>query len=263
MGETKGFFYPRTRSGKASVVPAPPWDYSGNILTIEFRTHPDAVAALLPEPLGLVQDDPGAVSITFAEWQSCGQTREELLDPVRAQYMEAYVGTRCEFEGRVFSRTAFIWVDSDAAFVRGLQQGYPKKFGSVWMTRFYSQLQGSPALAAGGRMGATLTVADRRLAETVVTLTAPTSDTGFVNSHTLAHHRYLPAVDAAGDVHAELIEVDAAMSFGQVWAADVDTLSFFDSPTEELSSLTVLDIISATYQEVGMTFSGAKTLWRG
>ena len=48
--ELRGFFYPRTATGRASLLPAPPWYYSGDLLTVEYRTDPARVAALLPEP---------------------------------------------------------------------------------------------------------------------------------------------------------------------------------------------------------------------
>ena len=38
---------------------------------------------------------PGAVAIIWADWQSCSDRGEELLDPVRSQYKEAFVVVRC------------------------------------------------------------------------------------------------------------------------------------------------------------------------
>ncbi len=50
MADVQGFFYPRTETGRASLIPAPPWFYSGDLLTVEYRTDPANVAALLPAP---------------------------------------------------------------------------------------------------------------------------------------------------------------------------------------------------------------------
>ena len=94
MHEVNGFLYPRTGSGAASLIPSPPWYYSGDLLTVEYRTDPAKVAALLPAPLELALEDPGAVALIWADWQSCSSTREELLDPVRSQYKEAFVVVR-------------------------------------------------------------------------------------------------------------------------------------------------------------------------
>ena len=41
----QGFFYPRTTSGASSLLPNPPWYYSGDLLTVEYRTDPERVAA--------------------------------------------------------------------------------------------------------------------------------------------------------------------------------------------------------------------------
>ena len=111
MTEVKGFFYPRTAGGRSSLIPSPPWYYSGDLLTVEYRTDPARVAELLPAPLELAEEDPGAVALIWADWQSCSSSREELLDPVRAQYKEAFVVVRCSFQSQSYSRCVYIWVD--------------------------------------------------------------------------------------------------------------------------------------------------------
>ena len=78
---------------------------------------------------------PGAVALIWADWQSCGDARDELLDPVRSQYKECFTVVRCRFRGETYSRCVQIWVDKDFALARGWFQGYPKKLGSIWMTR--------------------------------------------------------------------------------------------------------------------------------
>jgi len=40
-------------------VPPPPWHYSGDVLTAEYRTDPANVAALLPDGVDLAPEDPG------------------------------------------------------------------------------------------------------------------------------------------------------------------------------------------------------------
>ena len=58
MTEVKGFFYPRTAGGRSSLIPSPPWYYSGDLLTVEYRTDPARVAELLPAPLELADGGP-------------------------------------------------------------------------------------------------------------------------------------------------------------------------------------------------------------
>jgi acetoacetate decarboxylase len=260
----KGFFYPRTASGSSSLIPRPPWYYSGDLLTVEYRTDPARVAELLPPPLELAPVDPGAVALIWADWQSCSSTREELLDPVRSQYKEAFVVVRCGYRGQVFSRCVHIWVDQDFAIARGIHQGYPKKLGSMWQTRPHPFGQAAPRIAPGGMFGATLAAADRRLAEAVLTLRAPSESNGFVNGHPMAHHRVLPGIerDAPGDAFAELISSGAA-SFegGPAWSGDAG-LRLFESPTEELARLRVDEIIGGYYRQVGVVWNGGSTLER-
>src|SRR5262245_31107713 len=59
MAELQGFMFPRSATGSASLLPPPPWHYSGTMLTLEYRTDPAAVAELLPAPLAPADDDPG------------------------------------------------------------------------------------------------------------------------------------------------------------------------------------------------------------
>ncbi len=263
MTSVRGFFHPKTGTGASSLVPSPPWYYSGDLLTVEYRTNPDRVAELLPEPLELAEDDPGAVALIWADWQSCGETRDELLDPVRAQYKEAFVVVRCRYQGQTYSRCVYIWVDKDFAIARGFHQGYPKKLGSIHLTRPHPYGP-APRLATGARFGATLAAADRRLAQTVVTLREPSETNGFVNAHPMAHHRWLPSIEKGKALALDELIATGAASFegGQPWAADAD-LELFEAPTEELARLTVREPIGAYYRQVGVCWDGGTLLEAG
>ncbi len=263
MAALNGFFYPRTGLGTAGVVPSPPWYYSGDLLTVEYRTDPARVKELLPEPLELAEEDPGAVALIWADWQSCSGSREELLDPVRAQYKEAFVVVRCSFQGTTYSRCVYIWVDKDFAIARGIHQGYPKKLGSMWQTRPHPFSQGAPQIGPGGVFGATLAAGDRRLAEAVLTITGESDTNGFVNGHAMAHHRILPGIEAGSpDAYNELISsAGAEFERGQAWTGDVD-VRLFSSPTEELDRLTVDEIIGGYYCQVGVVWNGGHSLAR-
>ncbi len=261
MTEVKGFFFPRTASGQSSLIPSPPWFYSGDLLTVEYRTDPARVAELLPAPLSLAAEDPGAVALIWADWQSCSSSREELLDPVRSQYKEAFVVVRCSFEGRTYSRCVYIWVDKDFAIGRGIHQGYPKKLGSMWQTRPHAFGHAAPKIAPGGVFGATLAAGDRRLAEAALTLREESPHNGFVNGHPMAHHRVFPGIAKdAPDAYAELIESGASeVAAGPAWTGDVE-VRLFDSPTEELSRLSVDEIIGGYYRQVGVVWDGGRSL---
>ena len=48
MPELQGFAPPYTPSGRSALIPPPPWFYSGDLLTVEYRTDPEKVRAILP-----------------------------------------------------------------------------------------------------------------------------------------------------------------------------------------------------------------------
>ena len=80
-------------------------------------------------------EDPGRAAALFVDWQSCTDSRDELLDPARSQYKEFFIVVNAVLDGEHVTTCPYIWVDRDFALVRGWIQGFPKKLGSVWMTR--------------------------------------------------------------------------------------------------------------------------------
>lgn len=110
----KGFPHPRTPTGRASVTAGPPWHYAGDLITIEYRTDPGKVAALLPEPPAA--DDPGAVALIWADWRACSDGGKALLDPVRSQHKECFVVVRCQFAGRTYSRCVRVHLGGQGLF---------------------------------------------------------------------------------------------------------------------------------------------------
>ena len=56
--------------------------------------------------------------------------------------------------------------------MRGWIQGFPKKLGSIWMTRTFGLgTLADPAVAGGSTFGGTMAANDRRLLEATVKLT--------------------------------------------------------------------------------------------
>jgi acetoacetate decarboxylase len=258
MTELHGFFPPLTPTGKSSLMPKMPWYYSGTLLTVEYRTDPANVRAILPPELDLADDDPGAVAFIWADWQSCSEGGAELLDPVRSQYLEAFVVVRCQYEGVTYSRCVAIWVTKDFAIARGWFQGYPKKLGNIAVTRIFNHGKASPRLENGAQLGASVSAYDHRLASAVVTLREPAETNGFVNGHKMLHSRFMPSITPGlGNSLDQLIAmggVDADL--GQPWKGDAE-LHLSDSQWDELDSiLPVKEIIAGYYREVGVTFNG-------
>ena|SRR5688572_20997213 len=88
--------------------------------------------------------------------------------------------------------------------MRGLIQGWPKQFGTVWMTRAALPSKAAPMEAAGGTFGATLSVRDRRVVEAGVTLRNTTERRPSPTFAGAVNLRYFPEL-AAGKHDEPLI----------------------------------------------------------
>ena len=127
--------------------------------------------------------DPGRCAAVFADWQSCSEHGGELTDPSRSQYKEVFLVVNALLDGEEVTTCPFIWVDRDFALTRGWLQGFPKKLGSIWITRTFGlESPADPGVRAGATFGGTCAAYERRVAEATVTLerlseTGPTQTT--------------------------------------------------------------------------------------
>ncbi|WP_433964646.1 acetoacetate decarboxylase family protein [Tunturiibacter gelidiferens] len=151
----KGFNYPLTPKGKPTLSPSPHWYYSADFLNIEFQSDPAAAAAVLsPDPKA-----EGHGNAFFYGWQFTG-ANEDYLDSARYQYREFFL-VDALFEGKPVAYFPYILVDNDAAIARGWTQGYPKRPGQVFHTRYHAATgKAGPALAPGSKFAGSLTASD-------------------------------------------------------------------------------------------------------
>jgi acetoacetate decarboxylase len=252
----KGYSIPLSPDGRASLVPPPPWHYSGDFLTVEFRAKPAAVAALLPPELE-PSDDPGMMAITFADWQSCSDDRHELVDPIQSQYKECFFIVACKYQGQPASRCVYIWVDKDFAMYRGYIQGFPKKLGSIHMTRTYPVGKATPQIAPGGRFGATCAANDRQICRAVVTLHEPSESGSRVTNPPMYNSRHFPAYDGT---RPDVFELVRSGGFDRevtaIWEGDAE-LTIYDDTLEDLRALKPVEVLR------GYRFSFAYTVHGG
>ena len=152
----QGYTIPRTTTGKASLVPPPPWHYVGDFLVVDYWADPDACTRC-SRPGWTRIPDPGRCAAVFADWQSCSEGGDELIDPIRSHYREFFIVVNALLDGEEVTTCPFIWVDQDFALARGWIQGFPKKLGSIWMTRTFGlDVAADPGLKPGGRHGGDL-----------------------------------------------------------------------------------------------------------
>ena len=115
-------------------MPPPPWHFSGDALGIDFRADPAAVAAVLPaglEPLG----DGSARSCSATGRRRPTPTRGSSPTPPGASTARPTSRCNATLDGTKVARVPYIWVDNDLSFARGHIQGFPKKMGTIAITR--------------------------------------------------------------------------------------------------------------------------------
>jgi acetoacetate decarboxylase len=239
----KGFHYPLTPKGKSTLNPAPPWYYSADFLSVEFWADASAVTALLPPGLEPDRSANGHAAAFFYDWQFSGEN-EEYLDPARYQYREFFILLDALFDGKPVSYCPYIYVDNDAAIARGWSQGYPKRLGQVFQTRYYAATgKAGPPLAAGSKFAGSVTASGRRLAEAVVTLKAPIKDPSMLVQKPVVNLLHVPrlAADKQGQpfVHELVENVPHDVKIEQAWIGE-GLLKLPVVDAEEISDLAPL-----------------------
>ena len=216
----QGYSLPRTATGRASLVPPPPWHYVGDFLVVDYWADPDAVRALLPPGLDPHPD-----------------TGDELVDPIRSHYREFFIVVNALLDGEEVTTCPFIWVDQDFALARGWIQGFPKKLGSIWMTRTFGlDVPADPGLEPGGRHGATCSARGRAIAEMTVTLEEETEDGPRHNAPPIVNVRHFPRLAAGRHDDPQVHELVRAVSrdrAGSAVMAGPATLTLHSAPFEE------------------------------
>jgi acetoacetate decarboxylase len=236
----RGYSLPRSPEGRASLVPAPPWHYVGDFLVLEYWAAPQAVEAVLPPGLE-PHPDPGRCAALFVDWQSCSDSGQELEDPVRGQYREFFVVVNALLDGKPVTTCPYIWVDRDFALARGWVQGFPKKLGSIHLTRHFAvRSNAGPELAAGGRFAGTLAANDRRLAFGVLTLERESAEGPTHNDPPLVNVRHFPRLGAGEHGEPAVHELVRARSRDRssstIWEGSAE-LELYPAPHEELAAL--------------------------
>jgi acetoacetate decarboxylase len=240
----KGYMTPRTPRGISSLAPQPPWHYACTALAVEFSADAAKVAAFLPQ--GLESDKSGRCAVYFAEWQFATDEGEEYLDPVRSQYKETIFLISAAYRGEPVAYCPFIFVDQDVSLMRGLAQGWPKQFGTVWITKAVAlPSKAGPMEQSEGKFGATLSVRDRRIAEARVTLRETTDQRPSPTFARGVNVRYFPDLSAGRHdrplVH-DLVQLKSRdVQFTTIWRGDA-ALRLFEHPHLEVADLTPIAV---------------------
>lgn len=223
---TKAFSVPLTPQGQSALATMPPWHYSSDCIAVEFWADPAAIASLLPPGLAADENSGGRAFIWFLDWQFTG-SNDELTDPARYQYREAFVVVEAMFEAMPVNYCPYIFVDNDAALARGWAQGFPKKLGSVFQTRSFA----APSLAAaplvkGSRFGASVAAHGERLATVRIQLEEKVENPATVFNRPTTMRRYFPQLTAGRQETPAVDELTLSLTddlaIVDVWAGSAE-----------------------------------------
>ena len=154
-------------------------------------------------------------------------SNDELTDPARYQYREAFALVEAVFAGAPVNYCPFIFVDNDAAIARGWAQGFPKKLASVYQTRTFSaaSLAAAP-LAKGSRFGASVSAHGERLATARIQLEGKVDDPSSVFNRPTVMRRYFPQLAAGHQTKPPVDELTMSLTddlaIVDVWAASAE-----------------------------------------
>jgi acetoacetate decarboxylase len=145
--------------------------------------------------------------------------------------------------------------------LRGWIQGYPKKLGSIWMSRPITVGKAGPRLARGETLAATIAANDRRLVDATLALEGVTDRGGDVNAYPMHHTRLFPSLDFTRPPSVnELVTMRSYdVETGDLWMGEPD-VRLHSSPVEEFDLLAPKEFLKGYYQSVGFTFGVGEVL---
>jgi hypothetical protein len=222
----EAFSVPITPQGRSALATMPPWHYSSDCIAVEYWADPGAIEALLPPGLTADKQSEGRAFFWFLDWQFTASD-DELTDPARYQYREAFVLVEAVFDGTPVSYCPFIFVDNDAAIARGWAQGFPKKLASVFQTRSFSAPSPAAApLAKGSRFGASVAAHGERLATARIQLEENIATPSTVFNRPTTMRRHFPQLAAGRQerppVHELTMSLTDNLAIVDLWAGSAE-----------------------------------------
>ncbi|KAA1003548.1 acetoacetate decarboxylase [Paraburkholderia panacisoli] len=261
----KQYAVPLSPRGLSSIAPPPPWHYAGDFILVEFWADPAAAAAVLPKGLTADPASPGHATALFIDWQFTAGD-DEMLDPARYQYREFFILIDALHDGKPVSYCPYIFVDNDSAMMRGLIQGFPKRYGQVHQTRTFAARSAAAApVAAGTRFAATASAAGQRLARAEVKLESAVEDVSKLSlaGRPVVNLRYFPRL-AAGQhempaVNELVLSIMDNAQIADVWTGE-GKLSLPLAEGEEISDLAPVRVGAGFRGSMAYSVTDLKTL---
>jgi acetoacetate decarboxylase len=225
--------------------------YVGHVIYIMFKTDPQVLQWLVPEPL-----KPNPDGLAFAKLYQLKRRRldSKFREPAFSQYNEIVIATAVEYEGHIGHYNLFMWVTRDWAMWKGREViGWPKKIADI---DFTLHIPGEAELIAGDASADTdLVCTASRYGHRIIDSRISFGDVKdvpplppFDRVYTV---RYLPSVEVTGKATAQLVEIRVRNTRSGALLAGKGTLQFHDCPDEDLEILQPREVLGAYYYSTG------------
>lgn len=264
-----GFTRPFSPEGRASMVPAFPWKFAGDLLLIHFKTDPDALNAFLPKEL-TPSDRPGEAFL-WSPHLRCYPTGLDpaTLNPARTHYDVAVIGIPCQFKGENTMLSAFQWCNRDWLVTLSWFLGSCSKLVDIEQSGTHPLL-GTVGSPQTGEFGTTYRRTATRFGDRILDMSFTPNEAiefadleFYIRNLPLTCERHIPdlAVPPVGKpaLHdlTQMVMEDA--TFGQPIKGSA-TLKFGDSDNEELLPIQPTEVIAGYWLPMGFNLMGIKII---
>ena len=261
-----GYTRPFSPLGAATAVPALPWRFAGDLLLIHFRADPNALAALLPEPLvpGPHPDE----AFLWSPRLACHPVEVDpsALHPARTHYNVAVVGVPCLAWGERRMFSAFQWSDRDWLVILSWFLGSCSKLAVIEESAVHPLLPGADGEDGGMQIARTVSRNGEQIMRMEFAPQAPVAldELSFYTEHLpLICLRHVPDchVPPLGRplVHdlTEMVMTEAR--FGQAQRGRA-TLRFRAADNEEMLPLQPREVLGGYRLPMGFALQGVRIL---
>ena len=248
-----GQSWPRTASGRSSLVEPLPHHISCDALHVTFRADPDRIAHFLPQGLTPLETGDGWVMVAEMAKASAADPDQIWRDPARSVYNECVLGFYCRFGEKIGRYSPLVWVDRDWSLGMGAIFGWGKRLGAIDRSR--RQLTNPLFTTATSTLGGAVS----RYGHRVLSLSVEFSDGGMPLEALPGHggstflYRYVasPSPDV-GEVE-QLFELSFTNVQMRNILAGTGSLAFGTAPDEELDVLGQVEVTGGFAYERGWT----------
>lgn len=261
----KGFCYPLTPEGRASLVGGLPWHYGTEYVVISYRADAAAVARWLPAPLQ-PGPEPDMCYVAFSRWWSVWDAGEEMpsINPGRTQYQEAAIWAGCSVNGVPGQICLGIWVTSDFSMARGWFMGFPKKLGEIMIGDYDPINPCMSELGIDSKITGICSSNGERLIRGSITIDRQIDKSELPPplDRPLFHIRHFPSiVKGAKPSVLELVRLGSEnWNWDPIIWAGKGELEFYPSEIEEHMALAPVEVLGAYRYRNGYTFDGGKVI---